>query len=322
VFDQARGVSIPLNRPLAREGHVLRISDAFILATLSGFSYAAAYAFERGFAAKVGIPPELIDLRWTTIFGAAGAVFLGAVITVAAYRLPSAPSRISPVIRLVLTTLMIVPVFGLVAFLILGLSRWKLVLVGSVSLCILFVLVVALLALWAGPQRSNIWSSKQLEEKTDDLLVAGIRVPGWVEVGAAWLLFSVPLAAVAGGVTAIDMQDFLVTNSGKAPQAVIRIYGDKIVTAELDRETQTLQPIYRILPLTDTGRVFTAERLRNYLPPCTPVSAVRDSLSNRGSRILTALQQYLAPDFAEPHERCNRYRQRMDSSAKLPVTAR
>ena len=41
---------------------------------LSAYAYTIAYLYERGYAEAFGIPPDLIDLRWTTFFSAAVSV--------------------------------------------------------------------------------------------------------------------------------------------------------------------------------------------------------------------------------------------------------
>jgi len=305
-----------MNRPPRREVPLLHISETFILATITGFSYLAAHSYERGFASEAGIPHELIDVRWTTIFTAGTAVLIAAIFILVVFRLPPLPRHLSATRRrLFMITKVLLPM-GIAILLILGFGFWVLILVVLVLTGIIMLLVTSLFAFFKSDRLSNSVGHTPTAEPVDDEgVVAGLRVPDWVFVASAWMIVAVPLAYMNGQAAALRKESFLVS-TGPAPQAILRIYGDKIVAAEFDRDTQTLQPNYYILPVTDTGRVWAVERIPTALPACLPLFAVQDSLTDRGQRLIRLLQPYIAPAVDEGRRRCNSYRQRVDSAAK------
>jgi hypothetical protein len=94
-----------------------------------------------------------------------------------------------------------------------------------------------------------------------------------------------------GYARAIDKTDFMV-NAGHKPAAIVAIYGDMLIAAELDRKARVLLPNFLLLPVTDTGRVWRAERLGQMAPICddrlvedsAALTAANPSIGSRATR--------------------------------------
>lgn len=286
-------------------------SEAVALAALSGFAYLEAYAFERGFASVFGIPSELIDLRWTALISAGSGVLLAAAAMGLLYFLPERPPE--PRLRHRAFRMLLVGGVSMLGMLVaFGWAQWRLLLVAYSLAAVVLILIESIGFFILERRRARKGATRVKSESDNDdsmMVVAGLRVSIWV-VGALFLMVGGILSAFASGQgKALRMQDFLVTPDIH-PQAVLRIYSDKIVTVELDRQTHTLNPIYRILPLTDSARVFTVERLTGVVPPCRPLNVPAVAVP----KLVNFLRANVDPEAAAREDRCARYRQLMDTS--------
>jgi hypothetical protein len=295
-------------------------SDAVVLAALSGFTYLEAYIFEKAFADVFGIPSELIDIRWATIFAAGSGVLLAAAAMMALFlvikRRPAAGVWHRTAWALLLGAAVTLP-----AAFVLGLARWR----EFVALYIVATLGGVLFTLVKSDRdatkRSKVGESEpEKKEKGGDhgVVVAGFRFSVWAIYGAALLVNALLFAFWLGEANAENMREFMVMPSPR-PQAVLRIYGDKIVTAELDRPTRTLNPIYHILPVIDTGRVFIIERLSGVVLPCRPYGIPESSLAGIIGKMAHFLEYDPPPDAIARTGRCGHFRNQLDSAARATV---
>lgn len=293
------------NRPVS-------FPDAFILAALSGFAYLLGYAYERGFAAPLRIPPELIEVRWTVTFANLSTVLLAAVALSAVAAVPQ-PRGLSPGWNRVVRTLKSGLVAGLLMLMVMGVSRWKFLISVLTAIAVVLALAEALANVVAtrfGWKPGHVPITPA--ESDGSVAILGIRLPMWAIIGALWMVLSVPVAAISGAIAATDKQDFLMV-AGTTPQAVLRVYGDKMVTAEFDRRTETLHPTYHIIPVADSARVLTLERFPSGVPMCR--QAGFHSGSPKPSSKLDPLWRLMAlPEMRQGGERCRRYRLRRDST--------
>jgi hypothetical protein len=291
-------------------------AESVLLALVSAFAYFVAYLYERGFAEAFGIPPELIDLKWTTVFAAGFGVLLAiscvtfiSVVTKASRKLSDRSKRI---VRTVTPYFVSVAIF-LAVF---GWSR-------ASSLFLLMALTIASLeslkalvslAVSAVRKRTSQSEAMTKEGAADELLAPLLGAPAWFVRLVLIMVGSLPIVMLSGRVKALDMRDFLVT-ANPTSQAVLRIYGDKIVTAQYDRAARTLIPVYHVLPLADTARTFTLERLPQVAPMCPhalpvpPEWVQEDSVAPKTirGRIRKAVMRVLIkPQVGDP-TRCSSY---------------
>jgi MFS family permease len=295
----------------------LSLSDPFVLAVFSGFSYWLAYRYESGYAEAFGFPPELIDLRWTTIF-AAGTVIIVAALGMAAAAVIGRFRFTSRLLRPVFETISAGTVGVLVLFGVVGISHWRIALLSW--LVVLFLaLVTSLLEaasyLISRSLRAEKPPSRETEHKVEakPIEVAGVAISQWAFASIGFMIIAGLLAPFYSEARASDTELFLVTTAEGAPQAVLRIYGDKIVTAELDRETRTLDPIYHILPVTDSGRVFTVEWLPNVVPLCRAARAP-DARLEVPKSVRDFITSHVDPRAQDHEARCERYYKRRDAT--------
>lgn len=272
---------------------------------LSAFAYSDAFLYERGYALAFGVPPELIDLRWATFFGLAfsfGLTLLAfGFMVVLSRKSPRRDSKWSRVVDAVAPVLLI----EVIAVFILGFARWRLLLIFfALGLATTSLLETAL---WLVRSRAIGGDSQTKDEAVRRAL---FRQPRWM-IRALFLLgLSLPVAMFAGFGNAIDTTDFLVT-SDSPPSVVVRVYGDKIVTAQYDRQAKAIIPVYRILPLTDSARVLTLVHFAKVMPVCPPVTSEGDWIP------VKTLRRYLGEEFASYQERCLLNR-KLRTPASLP----
>jgi hypothetical protein len=278
-------------RPVSEQStRPIFLTEGFVLAVLSAFSYLVAYIYENSYAAPFGIPPELIDLKWTTLFAAASINALLALAVIATITVTAHASRtMSKTKQRLLGIVLPVGVAGVVSLYFMGLSRWRLV----ALVLLIAVLMTAAFELVPPPAKSDTPSTfwRTLSPP-----------PVWTVYAILTMMMTLVFAMFAGFGNALNTRDFLMT-AGSPSQAVVRVYGDKIVTVQYDREAKALIPIYRVLPLTDSGRVFSLEHLPNVMPVCPPISSPEDSSATRLRQLLGS---YILRD--ENLERCQRYR--------------
>jgi hypothetical protein len=309
-----------MGKQLGDSTRSLSLSDPFVLAVFSGFSYWLAYLYESGYAEAFGFPPELIDLRWTTIF-AAGTVIIVAALAMAA---SAVVGRVQSKWRLFRSMsgamFSIGMVLVLVLFGIVGISHWRFVLLAW--LLMLFLALVASLLEVAFHLISKFLRAEQLPSRrtehnvdTRPIEMARLPIPEWAFRLIGFMIIAGALAPFYSEARASDTEYFLVTTAEGAPQAVLRVYGDKIVTAELDRETRTLNPIYHILPVTDSGRVFTVEWLPNVVPLCRAAHAP-DPRADVPKSVKDFITSHIDPRPQDREARCERYHQRRDTTSK------
>jgi hypothetical protein len=277
----------------------LFLTEGFVLAFLSAFSYLVAYIYENAYAEPFGIPAELIDLRWTTLFAAAGINVLLAIgvmgtIAVAA----TAALKVSKTKQRVLSVIAPLSIFALPILYAFGLSKWRFVLaIISAAAVVATVFEIASHRFIKPHPRNEIatkWGFK--------LALVMLRQPEWAIFAIFVMVMTLAFAQVTGLGNAFNTRDFLMT-SGSPSAVVVRVYGDKIVTVQYDREAKALIPIYRVLPLTDSGRVFSMEHLPNVMPVCAPISSPEDSAETRVNRFI---DHYLVRN--DNLGRCERYR--------------
>ena len=182
------------------------LSEGFILAVLSAYAYTIAYLYERGYAEAFGIPPDLIDLRWPTFFGAAVSVVSAAGIVGGIFTISASLQRRHPKLERPLSIFVIPSVWLLTAAFVLGVSRWR-ILLGF------FVLSIVLFSIVEITSRPLKRALDARFKSPGPLMRALFRQPDWAILASILMLLSWPVALFAGFVDAVNKDYFLVTSS-------------------------------------------------------------------------------------------------------------
>jgi hypothetical protein len=227
-------------------------SEAIILAASPVFAYLIAFLYEAGFALVFQIPLQFITLSLTTIFIVAGALlFLGlflfwvghlilGVIAPADDPIRARMARYTPGILMFVAYRILFPED----------VQGTLYLLGAMAILALYEFGTPLIT-----QRGKGTYREKFEaqEKEDEIKRAKTLVHGFKEalgrkgqIIAVVLSIGLPMFYSAGRSAALHQEEFLVV--GSSPEMVVlRIYGDNLICAQLNRETRKVERKFVIL---------------------------------------------------------------------------
>lgn len=237
-----------------------RITDGILLAVISFVGYLLTYMYERGFASAFGISSELVEVSLTRALYLVALLGLGVFIVLVILkdfindleRKSTSPLRKS--INLLIGASMLA--LGVDAFLLLGRGlNWLLASIGVI------VVVVYLLPLFKRSNRRKPYAerfaafyasprSKESQTITSDTLVQRIDNSN-VYVIIMLVIFFVSFVTLIGRIRAQQQQVFEVLID-ESNTVVLRIYGDKLVTAEFDPCTKEIRHGISVRKISDS----------------------------------------------------------------------
>lgn len=240
--------------------------QSIILAGIPTLGYTLAYVHELGFCNEFEIPNEFIILDWTSILFAIGKI-LGIVLILLLYVqvfvvLKFWSEKLGPINqRLIRYFVIFLPL------LIISIpypSFWL-----EVLLVFLFFISLLLFVDFLQPlikstdvkgYRNKLKHQDEFFERKIPWLDRFIRKIGMRNI--LILFFIIPLLFVAsnfdGGDTAKRQEEFLIPSTNQQ-LVVLRIYGDNLICAPLDREAKEIERSFYILEMSDT--VLTPEKV-------------------------------------------------------------
>lgn len=248
----------------------LRVTDAVLLAIASSGAYLLSFLYERGYAKYFGIPPEFINVSLVNllIFGAGivsfivgGYLFFDLVFP---FIRPKHPYLAfwAPVIAVLFFIAVLLPLFlfgwvGLWFFLVL-LGVWFLV----VFIFLVWPLIVH--------RKHGGWMKrydKQFEQAVNEAKTVELeRVHLQAFIGGRLgyknfglliflLIQSTILSGAAGNFKAEKQEDFLITNTTPT-MVVLRVYGDNMICAPLDRNAKEVKKSFVILKIAEDKKLM------------------------------------------------------------------
>ena len=239
------------------------LTESVLLAAIPVMAYVLAFGYEYGYSLAYGFPPELISIDLNRVF-AAGAVFLSWVLLVLLLTtgvlalLPSehplAPA-VAQVVPLVLAYLVFIIYYGRFD----NVARvFGLPLVGY----LVYKFLVPLLAQRGVPGYVQRYRAhEQIRQTRGTFFRAILRTfgptPGIVLV---YFVIAVTLSTTFGWRFATERAYYFVV-PGPPERIVLRIYGDSIVLARLDRPTQQILRDYTVLRRTAEAITLREERI-------------------------------------------------------------
>lgn len=220
-----------------------RVTEGLLLAAAPGYGYLLAYLYRRGFAERMHIPLEFIqvglqDLLLTTAVGIFLLFCLGRPMAAIYFRMLKGADTSNQ--RLVLRAA----------------ASW-LVLAGSYALIyrrhlervtvgVGFATLIVLLSLWSTWTLPNNTKARPPSADLDDRLFQRF---GRSTVLSIFALFFVATVSYAlGDAAALDRAEYLVTPSGQ--EVALAVYGDRAILAPY--QGRRFDNKFRVLNLTDT----------------------------------------------------------------------
>lgn len=261
------------------------VSEAGVLAAITACAYAIAFVYEAAIADSFGIPRELIDIRLSTVFVAlTGLLFTFWLMH--SYLLASLPDRDSPVFYY----------FRWPIWLAIGLLPSTVILSIYTPSRTMVLFVYGGLIVLASPKLLNVFlhpgatftdrvrAAQDADDrhgwtKFDRFVDSLGEFRPWV-VGAVIVLF---YSWVFGRFQTLSDSTYWIKQESNAEYVLLHVYGDKAVTAKLDRTNKKILPEYRVIPLVDVAGSFRQERIgqlglpspaTNPPPPPPPPKAI------------------------------------------------
>jgi hypothetical protein len=267
-------VGLQPSRPARGSGAVgytwglVRPPDAVLVSALTVTAYLTTFAYEVGAAQAFGIPIELIDLQLmptllATIFSLSVlvVVFIVAADPLFAVLSPPTPDS-SPVL------MAIRPPF---AMLVLTLALWlvgdstvrRLLLWSTLPALVIFGVLPVVMPLllyrdvpgYVEKLRASYRAEGIRQSSLNRVLLGSL---GWITHLSVLTITLMVLSLNAGYAKAKRQEIFFVTNQ-QPETVVLRIYGDRVITAEFVRKEKRVKRLYQVLRVDVSGLVLRQE---------------------------------------------------------------
>ena len=242
------------------------LSEGLLIAAIPILGYSLAFAYEVGFATVFGIPIEFLTFELTKILTVAGLLTILSPLVLLVGFIPAFLFRHSNLIsRLVSPYIPSLIMIGILLYL--HLTRWQewitLVVVMGVFAAVDFGAPLVTQRGKATYSEKLLAENKEFRKQLAGTIIHNLvnRVgrTGLMAVLVVWL--TVYSAYSVGRAQAFDQTHFLVPST--SPEwVVLRIYGDKVIIAPLDRTSGGVQKSFGILKLgEDPSLVLSREKV-------------------------------------------------------------
>lgn len=216
--------------------------SGFGVAVLSGMAYLTSYTYEAGYAGFFGIPERMIKLDLISVCISFGAILTSLLLFFFVINIVYMlwPVRPSPLGRCFLRLL---PILIIVAFCRLVTKDWQLLIspLGLFMIWLIFIEFVFPLFQRGKTYREKLEAQEEVERNVQDIFHLMMRSPGMRTALISFLLILCLLlmAGLTGDSQASKRENFLMI-SGEDDIVVLRIYGDRLICAPLDRVDRTV----------------------------------------------------------------------------------
>jgi hypothetical protein len=258
-----------------QDSRSIRFTEGIVLALVSASAYLFAYFYEIGYASFLHIPQSFITVSLTNIlvFGAVALTaflwlfpFLNLIVMTFTAWKPY--PGLAPSTRLV----MLAALYQVVIIYAYGVTNWKYWLPGMVVMDVLLGLFFYGIPIvqYLNNRRLNrhksfgalVEESENADRKTTSF--ADLITKRLGPESGQFILFLIIGTGLAQGASygqALNQSEYLVTNT--SPElVVVRIYGDNIICAPLDRATNEVQSTFTIRKVADDPKLtLTVETL-------------------------------------------------------------
>ncbi len=238
------------------------VSDGLLIAASSLAGYLFAYVYESGYARVFNIPEEFISLSLTNIFVAFALVWIipvsfilwGPLVT---NILKNVPTPIQKEIKN-LTPLIFM---SAVALLYYG-PNWK-KWIYSISFLLCFALWNFGWPLLTQPGKQRYIDKLEADQRVKTELMgsnlfldhlreyvglSGLKLIWWIMI-AAWVF------RISGEATALRQKDFLILKTPTEEKIVLKIYEDKLICADFNRDTKELKEEFTVYRLSEGSKL-------------------------------------------------------------------
>jgi hypothetical protein len=249
-------------RPLPRHKRGW-LTEGIVLAAIPVMAYVLAFGFEYGYYLAYGFPQALISVDLNRVF-VAGVIFLAGVsfvVILAAAALAVLPSD-HPLARAVAQALTFV-----LLYLVFLTYEGRFDIFGQILGAAVAAYLLYKFALPVVTQRDVVGyvDKYQRQEEANQLhptlLRAMLRSIGPLPATiVAYFCFSVILSVTLGWYLATEQAYYFVV-AGPPEQVVLRIYGDSLILAQLDRPTRQILRQYTVLRRTAAPVTLREERI-------------------------------------------------------------
>ncbi|OFV99504.1 MAG: hypothetical protein A3H28_08665 [Acidobacteria bacterium RIFCSPLOWO2_02_FULL_61_28] len=221
-------------------------------------AYVLTYVYEAGYCKFFGLPWEFISPNWTSVFIATGAL-LGLAMVLFVLVEPLfiifGSSVVSGPIRRRLSRLSVVMLFCLTST-ILFVRYWG-YWIAPFLLLFFFAFLEFVLPLATQRGKGTYVEKLEAQDAVDDRLesltdVAAKRL-GLSAFTVLFLVFVLVVISYDAGLGAAMKQENFMVLEDTPDSVVLRIYGDRIIAAEFDRETKVVSRRFKIVSVDGTA---------------------------------------------------------------------
>ena len=240
-------------------GGVIAAAEGFIVAAISAVGYIFAFVYEAGFAKVFSIPLSFIAVSLTNVLIVAGSLLLvGNLVFSTANLVFTVSDRfngpISKRVKLLMPVLLYSMALALVAAGTRLLSKAIIGLMIGWLISIFFEFIFPLLTQRGkGSYQEKLVAQDELDARTRGSDLYGLLARRF-GVGPYNLVLSLLMALVviyfAGQSEAMRQSRYLVTSTSPE-MVVLRIYGDKMICAPIDRDSGEIEPRFTVLKVAD-----------------------------------------------------------------------
>lgn len=212
------------------------------VAVLSGAAYLTSYTYETGYAGFFGIPEQMIKLDLINVCISFSAIFVYLLMSfcIIDFAYMHWPANVGPIGR---SLFRLLPIFIAIAVIGFVFEDWKILLspVGGFLLGIIVIEFTFPLFQRGKTYREKLEAQEEVERNVKGLPDLMMRSPGGrtALISFALILFPLMIAGLAGTRQASKQEAFLMIH-GEDDIVVLRIYGDRLICAPLDRAAKTV----------------------------------------------------------------------------------
>lgn len=242
-----------------RKNKTLNLPDGIIIAAVPAFAYISAFLYELAYAQYFRFPVELISIELTQVLFLV-ALFFGFAITIfSVFRVlwlfvprPEDSDRISQQLQSRILSYLIVSVIAIIFFSVLRTSLIS-VLISMIVFAIIWFGSPLLLRKKGASYTEMLQAQNEAETVYDERSMEGCikRLIGpWIFYLLLLLLFLMAMAYFTGLGQARSQTEFFTINT--TPELVVlRIYNDRIISSEFDRDLKVVHHSYTIFDILD-----------------------------------------------------------------------
>jgi hypothetical protein len=242
------------------------LTEGIIIALIPVLGYALAYIHEFAFCDIFGIPKEFIIVNWPSIITSIGRIIVLSLVIIGIILLPAfiqktGGTKMGPIARRLVTY---IPLLLASFFLVMGYSFILLEFLSILAFLLYFAILDFLGPCWTQRSIKGYRNRLDAQDKRDAEVMGKITFLGKIgRAGATLIVFIILLLGLSyldGRDNAVTQEEFLVPSTYQE-SAVLRVYGDRLVCAPLDREKHQVSREFFFINIGDNPNLILTPQI-------------------------------------------------------------